>query len=51
MGSHILGFFGVIQFFIFTVSKRVRMSVLQMEGKVLFIHSWVNSKNRKFAPK
>ena len=28
MGSHIFGFFGVRQFFIFTVSKRTRMFVL-----------------------
>ena len=30
-------FFGVKQFFIFTVSKRTRMFVLQMESKVFFI--------------
>ena len=28
VGSHIFGFFGVRQFFIFTVSKRTRMFVL-----------------------
>jgi len=28
MGGHIFGFFGVRQFFIFTVSKRTRMFVL-----------------------
>ena len=36
MGSHIFGFFGVRQFFIFTVSKRTRMFVLQMESKLFF---------------
>ena len=37
--------FGVSQFFIFTVSKRTRMFVLQMKSKVFFIQSkkWVNS--------
>ena len=39
MGSHIFGFFGVRQFFIFTVSKRTRMFVLQMKSKVFFIQS------------
>ena len=45
MGSHIFGFLGVSQFFIFTVSKRTRMFVLQMKRKVFFIRSkkWVNS--------
>ena len=39
--DHIFGFFGVTQFFIFTVSKRTRMFVLQMKsrGKVFFIQS------------
>ena len=45
MGSHIFGFLGVRQFFIFTVSKRTRMFVLQVKSKVFFIQSkkWVNS--------
>ena len=49
MRSHILdflGFFGIkCQFFIFTVSKRTRMFVLQMKSKVFFIKfkKWVNS--------
>ena len=38
MGSHIFGFFGVRQFFIFTVSKRTRMFVLQMKSKEFFIN-------------
>ena len=38
MGSHIFGFFGVRQFFIFTVSKLTRMFVPQMKSKVFFIH-------------
>ena len=33
MGSHIFGFLGVKQFFMFTVSKLTRMSVLQMNEK------------------
>ena len=33
------GFFGVRLFFIFTVSKRTRMFVLQMKSKVFFIQS------------
>ena len=33
MGSHIFGFLGVRQFFIFTVSKPTRMFVLQMKRK------------------
>ena len=37
MGSHIFGFFGVRQFFIFTVSKHTRMFVLRMKSKVLLI--------------
>ena len=37
MGSHILGSFGVRQFFIFTVNKLTRMFVLQMKSKVFFI--------------
>ena len=42
-------FFGVRQFFIFTVGKRTRMFVLQMKSKVFFIQSkkWVNSKQQK----
>ena len=45
MGSHIFGFLGVRQFFIFTVGKRTRMFVVLMESKVFFIQSkkWVNS--------
>ena len=45
MGSHIFGFLGVRQFFIFTVSKLTRMFVLQMRSKVFVIQSetWVNS--------
>jgi len=39
MGSHIFGFYGVRQFFIFTVSKRTRMFVRQMKSKVLFVQS------------
>ena len=39
MGSHIFGFFGVTQFFAFTVSKRTKMFVLQMKSKVFFIQS------------
>ena len=39
MGSHILGYFGIRQFFTFTVSKRTRMFVLQMKSKVFFIQS------------
>ena len=39
MGSHIFGFFGVRQFFIFTVTKRTRMFVLQMKSKVFFVQS------------
>ena len=31
--------FGVRQFFIFTISKRTRMFVLQMKSKVFFIQS------------
>ena len=39
------GFFGVRQVFIFMVSKRTRMFVLQMKSKVFFIQSkkWVSS--------
>ena len=38
-------FLGVRRFFVFTVSKRARMFVLQMKSKLLFIQSkkWVNS--------
>ena len=45
MRSHIFGFFGVRQSFIFTVSKRTRMFVPQMKSKVFFIQckKWVNS--------
>ena len=37
MGSHIFEFFGVRQFFILMVSKRTRMFLLEMKGKVFFI--------------
>ena len=49
MGQHILEFFGVRQFFKFTVGKRTRMFVLQMKSKVFFIQpkKWVNSKQEK----
>ena len=45
MGSHIFGFFGVRQFFISRVSKRI----LQMRSKVFFVQSKNGSinKNRK----
>ena len=45
MGSHIFGFFGVRQFFIFTVSKRTRMFVVQIKSEVFFIQSekWVEA--------
>ena len=36
-GSQIFGFWGVTQFFIFLVSKRTRMFVLQVYSKVFFI--------------
>ena len=36
---HIFGFWGVRQFFIFTVNKHTRTFVLQMKNKVLFIQS------------
>jgi len=39
MGSHIFGYFRVRQFFIFTVSKRTRMFVLQKKSKVILIQS------------
>ena len=42
MWSHIFGFLGVRQFFIFTVSKRTRTFVLQMKSNMFF----VQSKNR-----
>ena len=50
MGSHIVGFLGVRQFFIFTISKRTRMFVLQMKSKVFFIQFKNGSihKNRKW---
>ena len=49
MGSHIFGFLGVRQFFMFTVSKHTRMFVLQMKSKVFFIQPKNGSinKNRK----
>ena len=45
MGSHIIEFLEVGQFFIFTVSKRNRMFVPQTKSKVFFVQSkkWVNS--------
>ena len=45
MGSHIFGFLGVRQFFIFAVSKHTRMFVLQMKSKMFFSQSkkWANS--------
>ena len=48
MGSHIFCFFGVRQFFIFTVSKRTRM--FGMKSKVFFIQSkkWSIHKNRRW---
>ena len=52
MGLHIFEFFWVRQFFIFTVSKRNRMFVLQMKSKVFFFQSKkINGsihKNRKW---
>ena len=44
-GGTFSDFLGIRQFFIFTVSKRTRMFVLQMKSKVFFIQSkkWVNS--------
>ena len=39
MGSHIFGFFGVRQLFIFTVGKRTRMCALWMKSKVFSIQS------------
>ena len=42
MWSHIFGFLGVRQFFIFTVSKRTRTFVLQMKSNMFL----VQSKNR-----
>ena len=42
MGLHIFGFFGVRQFFLFTVIKRTRMFVLQLKNKVFFIQSKKN---------
>ena len=39
MGSHIIGFFEVGEFFIFTVSKRNRMFVPQTKSKVFFVQS------------
>ena len=49
MRSHIFGFLGVRQFFIFAVSKRTRTFVLQMKSNVFFIQSKNGSihKNRK----
>ena len=45
MVAHVSDFLRVRQFFIFTVSKRTRMFVLQRKSKVFFIQSkkWVNS--------
>ena len=45
MGLHIFRVFRVRQFFIFMVSKRTRMFVLQMKSKVFFVESkkWVSS--------
>ena len=45
MGSHVFGFFGVRQFFIFTVSKRIGMFEMQMKSLVFVIQAkkWVNS--------
>ena len=45
MVSHIIGFWGLRQVFIFTVSKRTKMFVLPMKSKVFFIQckKWVNS--------
>ena len=37
MGSHIFRFLGVSQFFIFTISERTRMFVLQVDSKVFYI--------------
>ena len=45
MGSHIFGFLGVRESFIFTVIKRTRMFVVQMKSEVFFIQSekWVEA--------
>ena len=42
LGSHFL-IFGVRQVVIFTVSKRIRMFVLQVKNKVFFIHYKVHT--------
>ena len=47
MGSHIFGFLGVRKVFIFTVSKRTRMFILQMKSKVFLILSF-DLKNGQF---
>ena len=39
MRSHIFGFLGVRQFFIFMVSKCPRTFVLQMKSNVFFVQS------------
>ena len=39
MGSHIFGFWGMRQFFMFRISKRTRMFVPQMKSKVFFIQN------------
>ena len=39
MRSHIFGYLGVRQFFIFTVSKCTRTVVLQMKSNVFFVQS------------
>ena len=51
MGSHIFGFFGVRQFFIFTVSKRTRMFLARMKSKAGSSFNLENEsihKNRKW---
>ena len=39
MRSHIFGFLGIRQLFIFTVSKRTRTFVLQMKSNMFFVQS------------
>ena len=52
MESRIFGFWGVRQFFIFTVSKRTRMFVPQMKSEVLFVQvTKLDSRNYIFAQK
>ena len=41
MGSHTFGFFGVRLFFLFTVSKRTSMLVLQMKSKLFFMGQFI----------